>query len=75
MKRRLSARETIELFAYCERYPIDDESNFHFPVAQLEATMINLQRAQGSQPVSLFDRLIFGKPEVDIEEQLANDNW
>ena len=75
LKEMISAEEFDEWCLYHQHYPLDDQSNHHYPVAQLEATLINLNRAQGVESVSLFDRLIFGKKEQDIEQLLAEGNW
>jgi len=71
MKRRLSSRETREFFAYCATNPIDDQSNFHLPIAQLEATLRNVN---GSEPqVSFKDCLLFNRDAGgDLESDLIN---
>jgi len=70
-------REVAEMFAYCERSPIDDQSNFHFPLASFQASFINANRAQGSKPVGFRDVLLFGErgKEEDIEAELLGDQW
>jgi hypothetical protein len=71
MKRRLSARETREFFAYVAINPIDFQSNFHFPIAQLEATLRNVN---GANPQASFkDCLLFNRKDGDdLESQLIN---
>lgn len=71
MKRRLSARETREFFAYVAINPIDFQSNFHFPIAALEATLRNVN---GAQPQKSFkDCLLFNRSEEgDLESDLIN---
>ena len=72
MKRRLSSRETREFFAYCATNPIDDQSNFHFPIAQLEATLRNVN---GAEPQASFkDCLLFNRDDgSDLESDLINN--
>lgn len=74
MKRRLSARETREFFAYCAINPIDDQSNFHFPIAQLEATLRNVNRGNNTEASTFRDCLLFnrGGDEGDLESDLIN---
>lgn len=72
-KRMMTAREARDFAAYCERYPIDDESNYHVPTANLHATVANMTGGQGK---TLADYLVF-KPrgDGDIEEQLLGGGW
>ena len=73
MKRRLSSRETREFFAYCAANPIDDQSNFHLPIAQLEATLRNVNRSENAETVSFRDCLLFNRDEDgDLESDLIN---
>lgn len=72
-----TSREVAEMFAYCERNPIDDQSNFHLPIAGFQALYVNANRAQGAKEVSLRDFLLFRekKEEDDIEADLLSDKW
>ena len=72
----MPAEEFDDWCIYHRHFPLDDQSNFHYPIAQLEATLININRAQGAPAVTLFDRLIFKKrPAVDPEDFLENGDW
>jgi hypothetical protein len=76
-KAYFTGREVAEMFAYCERNPIDDQSNFHLPIAGFQALYVNANRAQGSKEVSLRDFLLFRErsEENDIENDLLSDKW
>ena len=73
----LTSREVAELFAYVERNPIDDQSNFHYPLASFQALFANANRGEGMKPARLPDFLLFREPdpESDIEDELLNGNW
>jgi hypothetical protein len=73
----LTGREVAELFAYVERNPIDDQSNFHLPLASFQALFANANRAQNTKPANMRDFLFFRDrdPEADIEDELLSDNW
>lgn len=76
LKEMVSADEFDDWCRYHARYPLDDQSNHHFPIASLEAALINVNRREGTRAVSLFDRLIFQKnKERSIDEDLASDDW
>jgi hypothetical protein len=76
-KQMLTAREAEDFKRYCARYPIDDESNFHAPMAQLTAMYANVNRASGSKPATIPEFLLFREqePEADIDEQLLTGDW
>jgi hypothetical protein len=70
--------EAFDLWCrYHERFPLDDQSNHHYPVAALEATLINVNRAPNTPSASMSDRLLFAqRKERHIDEVLAdNDAW
>ena len=69
----MSSRETREFFAYCATNPIDDQSNFHFPIAQLEATLRNVNRGEHGEIVSFKDCLLFKDEDSDLESDLINN--
>lgn len=73
-KRMMTAREARDFAEYCARYPIDDESNHHVPIASLHATVVSMMGGKGGD---LTDYLVF-KPrneDVDIEAQLMGLDW
>lgn len=72
----MSAEEFDEWCLYHQQFPLDDQSNFHYPIAQLEATLININRAQSTPPVSFQDRLMF-KPrkERSFEDILQSEDF
>jgi hypothetical protein len=72
----LTGREVAEMFAYCERNPIDDQSNFHLPLANFQALFANANRAPGTKAMNLRDFLLFReREEPDIEDELLNGDW
>lgn len=76
IRRNLSARE----FAFWRRYqmdkPLDDESVFHLPMAQIAMMYSNYHRKEGSAPRRLTDFLMFRQSEAgDIDEQLRSGAW
>lgn len=71
----MSAEQFDRWAAYNRIRPINDQANHHFPIAQLEATLININRGQNTRAVSFKDRLLFGREEPDIEDVLASENW
>jgi hypothetical protein len=69
----LSARETREFSAYCAINPLGWQANFHYPIAQLESTLRNVNRTENSEPVSFRDCLLFNRDEDgDLESDLIN---
>lgn len=40
-------------------FPLDDQSNFHVPIAALHAATMNVHRAQGAAPLRMMDCLHF----------------
>jgi len=69
----LSRREQMEFAAYVRRYPIDDESNFHVPAAQLAAIYVNAHRDKAVQldPYRVDDFLIFMPDPVEkIDDEM-----
>jgi hypothetical protein len=70
-------REVAEMFAYCERNPIDDQSNFHLPLASLHASFYNANRGQGSKEAKLRDFMLFLEHDEngDVEADLLGDKW
>lgn len=78
-KAMFTSREVAEMFAYCERNPIDDQSNFHLPLASLQASFHNANRGDGSKEAKLRDFLLFRERDEedggDIEADLLGDGW
>jgi hypothetical protein len=71
-KRILTAREAKEFATYCARYPIDDESNHHIPVANLHTTVANMMGGK----TKITDHLVFRKRgETDLDEMLLSGDW
>lgn len=69
----LSRREQMEFLAYVKRFPIDDESNFHVPSAQLAQIYVNAHRKnpETSDPFRLDEFLVFmPDPVAEIEDDL-----
>lgn len=72
----ISADEFDDWCEYHKVYPIDDQSNFHVPVASLHASFINANRADNSQPVGLADCLVFrNQKDQHIDELLLSEDW
>ena len=73
----ISAEEFDKWCVYHRHYPLDDQSNHHYPIAQLEATLMNINRSEHGKEWNLFESLIFKRPDTDsdIESQLAEGNW
>jgi hypothetical protein len=65
-----SQREVLELFAYVQERPIDDESNYQMPIAALHARLFNVNRdPEKSRAMTMNDMLIFRRkgPEEELE--------
>lgn len=63
---------------YVSDNPIDDQSNFHVPLAQLTALHANINRTKNAKPFKLTDFMLFRKQEEqvsDIEQQLLSGDW
>jgi hypothetical protein len=72
----MSAEQFDRWCDYHRIIPLDDQSNHHWPLAQLDATMLNINRPQGAPAVKAESRLLFGRTaETDIEDQLEEGNW
>ncbi len=75
-KAKLSAREAAEFFAFCTHNPIDDQSNFHYPIAALHANFINMKQDQSAPKRKLREFLLFRDPEeTDLEDDILNGDW
>jgi hypothetical protein len=73
-KRLLTAKEAREFAIYCARYPIDDESHHHVPIANLHAQVANM--LNNGRQKNLTDFLVYKPRETpDIEDQLRSGNW
>lgn len=72
-KRRLTVREAREFFAYCEAFPIDDQSNHHMPIAFLHSTVRNMMGGKAT----IRDCMLFADKQEgqDVESQLLGGNW
>jgi hypothetical protein len=70
----LTSREARELMAYNARNPFDDQSNFHLPLAALQAQVAALA---GAQPKPLSNYLLFRAQdfESDIDRELISSKW
>ncbi len=73
----LSARQVAEFFEYVRRNPIDDQSNFHYPMAALHATLVNLKQDPTAPKRKMREFLLFRDPEQDddIESDILNGDW
>jgi hypothetical protein len=68
--------EVYERYAdYNRRNPIDDQTNHHYPIAQLSALLYNINRGN-SRAKKMTDFLVI-PPEDNrhIDDVLANDDW
>jgi len=68
----LTAREMLEFRCYAERYPIDDESNYHVPLAQLCAMFYSANRGEGAPPRELLDFVVFRDHEADAVQAVES---
>ena len=71
-KRILTSTEAREFAAYCARYPIDDESNSHVPIASLQSQVAGMMGGKAK----LSDYLVFRpREEVPLDSQLVSKDW
>lgn len=71
-KRLLTAREAVELRAYYQRFPFDDES-LQVVHAQHSALYANAHLQEGAKPLSAADFLPF-RPQPEPNPDAAFDN-
>ena len=64
-------KEAQVLRIWMRTNPIDDQSNFHVPIAQLQSTVVAMMG--GKQ--KLTDFLIFRENDGDIDSLLAGNDW
>lgn len=71
----MTGPERLEFLAYAARYPIDDESNHHVPVAQLAQLYANAHRKdpESNPPMRLDEFLVF-MPKPDAERVAELDD-
>ena len=75
-KRVMTEKEFRRWAQFMSQEPMDDQSNFHYPLAALRADFINANRASNSEPVKISDCLLFAnRDEPDVEDQLLNGDW
>jgi hypothetical protein len=62
--------------AYNKLRPFDDQSNFHFPVANLTALTFNMNRSKNT-PAKPFTEFLLFKPEDNrhIDDILRGEDW
>ncbi len=64
-----------------EECPLDDQSNHHLPISQLNATLFNVNRdpkktdAVGRDHYLIFKKRSEEDAEADIEAQLLGGKW
>jgi hypothetical protein len=78
LKTHMSNREFRFWRRYISQHPIDDQSNFHAPQAQLAALFVNSRRKEGTAARRLSDFLLFRpaeEEEDDIDAQLMGGKW
>lgn len=66
-------REEREFLAYCSTNPIDDQSNYHLPIAHMHATLFNINRGKNSKAKGLGDFMLFREDTentMSLDEQL-----
>lgn len=72
----MSAEQFDRWCDYHRICPLDDQSNHHWPIAQLEATLININRSEQAKAVTFRDRLLFGRnDDTDLEQDILEGNW
>lgn len=75
----LTANEVRDFILYCSENPIDDQSNHHFPIAQLGALTANINRAKDAKPYLPSDFMLGGgeseEASDDLEGQILNGDW
>lgn len=72
----MSRPEQLQFLAYVSRFPIDDESNHHVPIAQLTALYANVHRDKAAMPDPIrLDEFLINMPDpVDaLEDTLDRD--
>lgn len=75
-KRMLTTNEANDFLRYCQRFPIDDESNHHVPTGQIAMILANVNRDSTSQPYTLDQFLIYRPTEdPNIDDLLLNGDW
>jgi hypothetical protein len=67
----LTCREALELAIYDQRFPIDDQSNFQVPSANLAAIYVN-SKSHDSYPLSDFMPFYEfpEEPAADLDEKM-----
>jgi hypothetical protein len=71
LKRKLTKRDVAELAYYLSKNPVDDQSNFHMPIASLYALMFNLNRGETTPPITLQDALLFREKEDENDVEIG----
>jgi hypothetical protein len=72
----LTCSEAREFGEFCARFPIDDESNFQLPMAQMLKVYSNAHRDQTQPRARITDFMPFHpKGNNDDVEDMLRDNW
>lgn len=70
----LTAKEARELALYDQRFPIDDQSNFQVPPANLAAIYVNSHKKSGDEAAPVSDFMPFyqisEEPAPDLDEKM-----
>lgn len=83
LKRVMPADELRNWKLFHAECPLDDQSNYHLPIAYLQSTLFNVNRGQYVPARSLNDFRLFrartedeeGEEDSDIDAQLLGSNW
>lgn len=72
LKRIMPAQEFEQWILFNAESPIDDQSNHHWPIAQLTAYFAAANRGKDQRPKPISEFLLFRKkPQVDEGEGLS----
>ncbi len=66
----MSGREIAELRYYLKHHPIDDQANFHVPIASLQATVQNLMGGKAK----MIDNLLYREREDEADDDEVDED-